>query len=302
MRLHQHAYKLWLLALVRKKGSLAAAALEARLSSSAVSQALSQLEEILSIPLLCRSKKGVQLTPESERLLEFLEPALKTLEAFDPTLLTHTQAPRRMRIGAYESIAVDLLPRFIPLLRARWPHMNLEIEIARSRLLLEKCRNGDLDLVFVADATHGPSLHVRPYATDSFGLFVARKADVGVTPTEVVNCIGFGALKVDDKHHTRNFRRFLKSLSPHLRPTLETESFEVILALVKGGAIAGVLPLRVARRGQGELRRLDVPSSHESTDPGSHDLSLACHSSFSKSLFDTILEIARAESIVAHGT
>ena len=144
----------------------------------------------------------------------------------------------------------------------------------------------------MADATHGPNLHVRSYATESYGVFVARKSLVGLSALEIVNKIGFGALKIDDKHHTRSFRRFLKSIVPPLRPTLETESFEVILALVRGGAIAGALPLRVANRAAGELRRIDPLIKEGSNDSDEHQLSLACHELFSKTMFETILKIA----------
>jgi DNA-binding transcriptional LysR family regulator len=311
MRLHHHAFKLWLLTLVRRKGSLTAAALEAKLSTSAVSQALSQLEEALGVPLLVRGQKGNRLTAEADALLDALEPSLTVLDAFDPSTLTAARTPRRVRIGAYESIAIELLPRFVPLLRQRWPRMDVEIEIARSRVLLDKCRQAELDLVFVADATHAPNLHVVPYATDTYGVFVARDALPGSSLSQVIEAIGFGALKLDDKHHTRSFRRYLKTFTSPLRPTLETESFEVILALVAGGAIAGALPLRVASRLEGALRRLDVasPTARPETapevlpgneekdgDPGRHHLALACHESFSKPMFNALLGLARDES------
>ncbi len=304
MKLHQHAHKLWILRLVEKLGSMSAAALEARVSVSAVSQALTQLEAILGFPVITRSRGGVSLTPEGSSVLLALAPALDALDGFDADRTLPAPAPRRLRIGAYESIAIELLPRFVPLLRQRWPRMEVSLEIARSRVILEMCRRGDLDLAFVADATHAPTLHVRPYASDSYGVFVTRElGDRGPASTSdlagLAGRLGFGALRVDDKHHTRSFHRYLKSLPAAPRPMLETESFEAILALVRGGALVGALPLRVAARARRELKRLDTPPRTIKSDAGRHDLSLACHSSFPKSMFDSLLGLARAESTTA---
>lgn len=300
MRLHSHAHKLWLLSLVKRKGSLAGAALEARVSASAVSQALSQLEGILDLTLLERGSRGVRLTAEGERLLATLRPALQAFDGFDRASVVDGEALRRLRLGAYESIAVDLLPRFVPALRTRFPRMEIELCISRSRELLEKCRHGDLDVVFVADPTHAPNLHVRDYAQDTYGVFVARshlKGPVreGTLPA-LVERLGFGALTIDDKHHTRSFRRYLKALPHPVRPTLETESFEVILALVRGGAVVGALPLRVARRVGEEIVRIDKPARMRAGDPGMHGLSLACGESFSKRTFEDLLRLACEEA------
>ena len=304
MRMHQHAYKIWLFSLVKLRGSLTGAAQDARLSPSALSQSVSQLEELLDLKLLDRGPRGVRLTAEGEVLLEVFGPALGALEAFDRSLLVAGLTPKRLRIGAYESIAVELLPRFVPALRAQWPGLEVELAIARSRELLDRCRQGELDVVFVADPTHGANLVVRPYAQDSYGLFAARGA-IGSAPASLwkaVEALGFGSLCLDDKHHSRSYRRFLRAFEPALRPTLETESFEAILALVRGGALVGALPLRVARRAEGELVRLDGPSGDAAdagrthADLGAHDLSLACLDSFSKPLFDKLFALARAEA------
>ena len=291
MRIHQHAYKIWLLNLVKEHKTLSAAAQEARISASAISQSLAQLEEALSLHLLNRDKKTISLTQQAEDLLQMFSEALLLFEKFDPETLNHKNAPKRIRIGAYESIAIDLLPQIIPILRSKWSGIEIELEIARSRPLIEKCKKGDLDLVFVADATHAPQLLIKSFATDQFGLFVSSKTDSSLTADQIVKQMGFGSLKIDDKHHSACYKRFLKTLLISSKPTLETESFEVILALVRGGALAGILPLRVAQRARPEIKRIDLSDLIQNKDTESHNLSIACHGNFSKKIFDTIFDI-----------
>jgi molybdate transport repressor ModE-like protein len=296
VKLHHHAHKIWILSLVKRQGSLAGAALEARVSTSAVSQAITLLESLLGLTLLERGARGVRLTEAGERLLGSLESALQAFETFDPASIAESDTPRRLRLGAYESIAVDLLPRFVPALRARWPRTEIELCVARSRELLEKCRHGELDVVFVADPTHVPNLHMRSFARDTYGLFASRelvKEPLRAGDAEsLVRQMGLGALGLDDKHHTRSFRRYLKALAFPVRPTFETESFEVILALVRGGVATGALPLRVARRAGAEIVNLDE-GDRAAASAGEHELSLACTESFSKRAFDELLALAR---------
>ncbi len=291
MRIHQHAYKIWLLNLVKVHKTLSAAAQEARISASAISQSLAQLEEALSLHLLNRDKKLISLTQQAEDLLEIFSEALILFEKFDPETLNHKNVPKRIRIGAYESIAIDLLPQIIPILRNKWTGIEIELEIARSRPLLEKCKKGELDLVFVADATHAPQLLVKSFATDKFGLFVSSKIDNSLSAEQILKQMGFGSLKIDDKHHSACYKRFLKTIMISAKPTLETESFEVILALVRGGALAGILPLRVAQRAHPEVKRIDLSHLIHNNEIESHNLSIACHGNFSKKIFDAIFDI-----------
>jgi|GEM_PF-4767134 len=311
MKMHQHAYRIWLFSLVRKHGSLTAAALEARLSPSSLSQAVTQLEELLGVKLFDRGPRGVRSTPEGEALCEEFGEALRALDNFDRSTLVKGHTPKTLRIGAYESIAVELLPRFVPALRATWPSLEVELTIARSRELIDRCRHGELDVVFVADPTHAPNLVVRPYGEDSYGLYVSKSSfdsssfhvndfvEPGVlTPAAVkslVDRLGFGGLRLDDKHHSRSYRRYLRTFDSPFRPMLETDSFEAILALVRGGALAGVLPLRVARRVQDEIVRIDEAPVLKDSDPGLHNLSLACVDTFSKNLFERLLGLAREQ-------
>jgi DNA-binding transcriptional LysR family regulator len=293
--LNAHAHKIWLLSLVMKHGSLVDAGRAARVSTSAVSQAISQLEAVVGAKLLIRNHAGAAVSSAGIRLLEYSGEALALLTEFDPALLSEaTDLPKRLRIGAYESLALVMLPYLIPKLRTHLPGVEIEIKIDRSRELITKCQSGELDLAFVADASHPPRIAVHTFATDSYGLFISVSKGSKQTEMSLIQKYGLACLSRDDKHHGKSLGRYLKQFTPSLRPQLETPSFEIILALAVSGTMVGVLPLRVANRAKGEIIRADSRPKRQKEDPGIHSLDVICNESLSQKTFAIVKGIAQS--------
>jgi molybdate transport repressor ModE-like protein len=288
MEMHHHAFKVWLLSLVKTSGSMSQAAREAKLTASAVSQALAQLEASVGQALLARSERGTVVTAAGERLLHILAPAISALGSFDPAALRTPGAPPKLRLGAYESIAIDMVPPLISQLRIGWPGIHISLQINRSRNLLELLADDKLDVALVADPPADSRFVSKVFAYDSFGLFIHRSVASGHDLAMLLERYGLGVLKQDDHLHTRSFAKFMKSLSIQNSTTLETWSFEVILALARAGTMVGVLPLRVADRCAREIVRVDRPARKVERDPGRHPLAVVCRPHFSKALFSAI--------------
>jgi len=289
MELHHQTYKIWLLYLVKLTGSISLAARKAKISASAVSQSVTQLELFLGQSLLERKGRQIALTEAGELLIIALMPALTRLSSFDISYLSPPSAPAQIRIGAYESIAIDMMPRLMTMLRLKWPRMKVSLQIDRSRSLFEKVTDGELDIVLIAEPPKNARLNIKIFAEDSFGLFIHRSAAQGRSFEQILNEFGIGVLKTDDYLHTKSFARFMANLNLNSIPTLETWSFEVILGLARAGSTVGALPLRVARRMESELIRIDLPARSEESDPGKHHLAAVCRPDFSKKLFTSIV-------------
>lgn len=96
---------------VVESGSLTAAAAQLGLTQSAVSHSINSLEEELGFAVIKRSRAGVKLTNEGERLL----PAVRGLLNSAEQLSQVTAAIRGLdsglvRIGTFTSVAVHWLP------------------------------------------------------------------------------------------------------------------------------------------------------------------------------------------------
>ncbi len=115
-------------AAVARHNSFQRAAVEAGMSSSAVSHAIRGLEERLGVALFNRTTRSVALTEAGQRLLERLQPALRdvgdALEEMNSFRATPTGTLRvnTSRPGAWSVIA-PLMPRFLE----AYPDIHLEM-------------------------------------------------------------------------------------------------------------------------------------------------------------------------------
>jgi DNA-binding transcriptional LysR family regulator len=134
--------KLWVLDLIIRCGSLKKAALQAKVSPSAVSQSLSSLEQAVGKPLVVRERGTVTPTPEAMRILGVVRPAF---DAF-ARLRQEGPAPKIswLNFGTYESLAVEVLPGLIRSLREKLPHLRLGLRVSRTSSLLTMLRKGEL--------------------------------------------------------------------------------------------------------------------------------------------------------------
>lgn len=142
--------RLRLLHEVAVRGSIAAAAREVGLSSSAVSQQLSILEREAGVVLLDRSPRGVLLTGAGQALvvraraiLELLEGARADLDRLTGELAGH------VRIGTVASAAAALVSAATIRLMAEHVELDLTVTVAEPERSIEQLLRGDLDLAVV---------------------------------------------------------------------------------------------------------------------------------------------------------
>lgn len=113
---------------VARVGGFRAAARELSMSSSALSQAIAGLEERLGVRLFNRTTRSVALTPEGERFVAEIEPALAAIDGAIDHAGEHGAEPSgRLRINAALGAAqMFLTPLFLEYAR-RYPRVELEI-------------------------------------------------------------------------------------------------------------------------------------------------------------------------------
>ena len=110
--------------------NFAAAAAELRISPSALSQSVRQLESRLGVPLLSRTTRSVALTDTGRRLLEHAGPGIEqALEALKAASARTGEVTGRIRLTvpdlAISPVLSPVLPRFL----ARHPQVEVEIQV-----------------------------------------------------------------------------------------------------------------------------------------------------------------------------
>lgn len=145
---------------VAEKGSISAAAEHLRVSPSAVSGAVDELERSLAAQLTVRRRAhGVTLTPTGRDVLRRAKNLLG--EAKDLELSageSGTGLRGSLVLGSYPTLAPTMLAELLAAFTERHPHVDLDF-VSGSRLeLVDGLARGDLDLAVVYDVGLSPDL------------------------------------------------------------------------------------------------------------------------------------------------
>lgn len=281
--------KLWILDLIIQSGSLKKAALQAKVSPSAISQTLSSLEETLKKPLLIREKGSVIPTQEACVILDIVRPAF---EAFDRLKnLNNHSVPEIswLNFGTYESVALIILPGLLHTFREKLPKARLGLRIARTSQLLTLVRKGELCSALITEVDGLDRFYVKEVYRDRLGFFVSDKHPISKLGWTAIEKYGFGSLAPSKDGLPRYYTKFLKQLG-NFKPLLLSESFEALREAALAGAIVSVLPHRVAIRNS-DLVELIPPKPFK--DIGEHRLLVVSQLSCDKEETDFLAEEAK---------
>jgi DNA-binding transcriptional LysR family regulator len=140
---------------VVREGSVTDAAVALGLAPSSVSQAVRTLERSLGVQLFVRDPRGMRTTAAGDRLLSWAGRLLDEAEQARREVIAADAATRevtRVRLGALESIAAELVPAILDRLAARRPGLRVEVRSEPSRdALLTAVGAGELDAALLLD-------------------------------------------------------------------------------------------------------------------------------------------------------
>ncbi len=125
--------KLRILLAVARTGSFTGAAERVNLTQSAVSQQMALLEQDVREQLFERSRRGVKLTPFALELCQRAEPLVVELEQLASAFRRRKEREQVVRVGAFPTAGIELLPKAIKLFREGNP----DIQVMMSNINLE---------------------------------------------------------------------------------------------------------------------------------------------------------------------
>ena len=131
-------------------GSFTRAAEQLGITQSAVSHIISGIEEDFGFAVVTRSRAGVTLTPDGERIM----PPLRAILNYSEQLRQTVSAVRGLdsgtvRIGAFTSVAVHWLPGVIKEFRRDFPNVDIKLLNGDYYDVEEWIEQGLVDLGFV---------------------------------------------------------------------------------------------------------------------------------------------------------
>ncbi|PTL82397.1 LysR family transcriptional regulator [Vitiosangium sp. GDMCC 1.1324] len=119
---------------VARRRSFAAAASELRISPSALSQSVRQLEARLGVPLLSRTTRSVALTEAGRLLFEQAGPAVnQALEAMKAAAARTGEVTGKVRLTVPEIAVPLVITPVLPRFHARYPRVEVDIQVENRR-------------------------------------------------------------------------------------------------------------------------------------------------------------------------
>lgn len=145
------------------------AAKACHVSQPALSTQVAQLEELVAAQLFERDRRHVLLTPAGGA---FIEQGREILAALD-NLVDRTRGVDApfcgvLRLGVIPTIAPYMLPAALPHVRSRYPQLTLYLREDHTERLLERLKNGDLDLLLLALEAELGDVHTMELFSDNF--------------------------------------------------------------------------------------------------------------------------------------
>ena len=132
-------------------GHFGKAAESVYVTQSSLSAGLRELESLIGVVLVERTKRVVRFTPLGERVVEKARGILREAEALaDLVRAAGKPLSGELRMGVIPTIAPFLLPRLLPELRERYPDLKLYLREETSQAACDSLHRGQLDCVLLA--------------------------------------------------------------------------------------------------------------------------------------------------------
>ncbi|MFG2178133.1 LysR substrate-binding domain-containing protein [Streptomyces abikoensis] len=151
-------HRLRLLRELKHRGTLAAVAAALSYSPSSVSQQLSQLESEVGVRLLEPVGRRVRLTPQAEILVAHTEAVMERLERAEADIATSlTDLTGTLRVAAFQTAALTLVPAMLGLLREAHPRLRVHVTQMEPERALLALQARDFDLVVAEEYPGHPT-------------------------------------------------------------------------------------------------------------------------------------------------
>ncbi len=134
---------------VAKHQNISAAAKELDVTQPAVSRIISNIEKEYSTALFFRSKNGVMLTREGNRLYESIKSPFKQLEKIEADITANTLKEVTVHVGATATSLECFLFKILDDLNHKYPSVKVRIYTDSSSNLLHKVEDGSIDFAFI---------------------------------------------------------------------------------------------------------------------------------------------------------
>ena len=236
---------------VAEARSITNGAQRVHLALASASARIKRLEEALGVSLLTRGRRGVELTPAGESLLDHARVVLHNVDAMRGDLLAFARgAKATVRFLANTSGLSEYLPKALAAFLGQHPHISIDVEERESGDIAHAVLTGAADLGLAAEHALPDSIERIPFSEDRLVLVTSREGELAnrrqVDFSEVVerDFVGLITSSALHAHVTGHAAR----LGARLRFRARLNNFDPIGQMVAAGIGIAVMPEVAAKR------------------------------------------------------
>src|ERR671910_3358151 len=136
---------------LRQHGHFGRAAEACFVTQSTLSASLRELEALIGVTLVERTRRVVRFTPLGSKIADKARRVLREAEELADMARAEGQPLHgELRMGVIPTIAPFLLPAMLPRLREHWPNLKLFLREEASQAACDALHRGQLDCVLLA--------------------------------------------------------------------------------------------------------------------------------------------------------
>jgi DNA-binding transcriptional LysR family regulator len=226
-----------------ESGSFAAAADALSATQSTVSARIRELERSLGVEVFDRSQHRARLTPKGQELLAPAREIVALAARVKHQIGNAEALTGVVRMGVVGLVALTWLPRLMSAVRARYPGVSVMLDIALTATLIDKVRDGELDLAMVTGPVNEAALASLSLGYDEFVWMAASTLDLPDTPLTPPELARWPVLGLSaQSHHTPVIERWFRDADADYRPVISCNNVRVLAELTLAGLGVSLLP------------------------------------------------------------
>ncbi|MGN7742613.1 LysR family transcriptional regulator [Pseudomonas sp. 22526] len=145
-------------------------------TQASISSRIAVLEGELGVKLFLRDSRGVTLTPEGLKVLDYAEQMMDTMQALKQSIETRSSKVGRIRIGVMDTVIHTWLSPLVARMMDSYPQVEIELVADTSLNLCDQLQKGFLDLVLQTDLLRQESIRSLELASHPMGWIVASNS------------------------------------------------------------------------------------------------------------------------------
>lgn len=230
-------------------------------TQASISSRIAVLEGELGVKLFLRDSRGVSLTPEGLKVLDYAEQMLDTMAALKQSIETRSSKVGRVRIGVMDTVIHTWLSPLVAQMTDLYPRVEIELVADTALNLCDQLQKGFLDLVLQTDLVRHESVRSLELASHPLGWIVASNSIHNRDYADLAELAQERIITYSKNSRPHQDIVALMQASGVMAPRLNcVNSVSAITRLLRDGFGIGALPpvLVTEELARGELILLDI--------------------------------------------